>query len=154
MFGEGLGGLAQGGPRDFAWSWMGVGAAPIKFGLAPGGGAGTTNGGSELLQQPAHRDRPDYGMGDGPSAGSGLPSTGIRNPAPTEEGDWWVLQYMAGKADGKVYDASKLGELTRTPNHSWRTGMTVKTRLAGWAAVTLLTPSPGAGNRSPRSRKT
>jgi prepilin-type N-terminal cleavage/methylation domain-containing protein len=106
MFGEGLGGLAQGGSRDFAWSWMGIGAVALKFGLAPGGGAGATNGGWNYFSS-RHTGIVQFGMGDGSVRGVRIGSTGIRNPAPTD-GDWWILQSMGGKADGKVYDLNRL----------------------------------------------
>ena len=60
MFGEGVGGQIQGtyrrpsgatldvGQRNFAWSWMGIGAVPVKFGLAPNGGANPASDGANL----------------------------------------------------------------------------------------------------------
>jgi prepilin-type N-terminal cleavage/methylation domain-containing protein len=106
MFGEGLGGLAVGGQRDFAWSWMGVGAVAAKFGLAPGGGAGATNGGWAYFSS-RHTGIVLFAMGDGSVRGLRTGGTGIRNPAPAG-GEWWVLQAMAGANDGVVFDLSRL----------------------------------------------
>jgi prepilin-type N-terminal cleavage/methylation domain-containing protein len=109
MFGEGLGGLVV-GRRDFVWSWMGIGAAAAKFGLAPGGGAGTAVLGNPTTFSSRHTGIVQFAMGDGAVRSVRIPGTGVRNPAaPYPGGEWWVLQAMAGMTDGEVYDGSRIG---------------------------------------------
>lgn len=115
MFGEGLGCEATGTTRSFKWAWMGVGAIPLKFGLAPGGGGpaptsvntGATIGGWNYFSS-AHTGQVLFAMGDGSVRGVRQGQTGVRNPT-TAGSDWYVLQQMGGKSDGEVYDIARLG---------------------------------------------
>jgi len=106
-FGEGLGGLAQGGQKDFIWPWMSVGCLGTKFGLAPGGGAGATNGGWNYFSS-RHSQIVNFAFGDGSIRPLRIGATGVRNPT-SAGSDWYVLQQMSGMQDGEVYDAGKLG---------------------------------------------
>ena len=111
MFGEGLGGLVR-GQRDFAWSWMGVGTMPVKFGLAPNGGANPASNGANLnggwnYFSSNHTGIVQFAFGDGSVRPLRPGSTGVRNPT-TPGSDWYVLQAMAGKADGQVVDNTRL----------------------------------------------
>jgi hypothetical protein len=117
MFGEGLGCEAVGTTRSFKWSWMGVGAVPLKFVLAPGGGgpapttptnppAGANLGGWNYFSS-AHTGIVQFAMGDGSVRGLRPGTTGVRNPT-SPGSDWYVLQAMGGKSDGVVYDAARL----------------------------------------------
>jgi hypothetical protein len=119
MFGESLGGIVTGGKRDFYWSWMGVGAAGTKFGLAPGGGsanpasnppAGVAVLGAPVTFSSRHTGIVQFALGDGAVRPVRIAGTGIRNPAAAYPGgDWWQLQALAGKTDAEVFEASRLG---------------------------------------------
>jgi len=114
MFGEGLGCEATGTTKSFKWAWMGVGAIPTKFGIAPGGGGptpssvgvGASLGGWNYFSS-AHSGVVQFAMGDGSVRGLRPGSTGVRNPT-TAGSDWYVYQAMAGKADGQVIPASQI----------------------------------------------
>jgi prepilin-type processing-associated H-X9-DG protein len=97
LFGEGLGGLAKG--RDLVWSWMGVGAVGTKYGLQPPGG---WNGFSSLHAGGIVQ----FAFADGSVRPLRPGSTTQRVPASS---DWYVLQRMAGMADGELYDIAVLG---------------------------------------------
>jgi prepilin-type N-terminal cleavage/methylation domain-containing protein len=117
MFGESLGGSIPGQPqnaapnapravRDFIWSWMGVGSLGVKFGLAPAGGANPASNGANIPGGPIyfssnHTGLINFAYGDGSIRTLRPGSSGVRNPAPAG-GDWWVLQSLAGRADGVV----------------------------------------------------
>ena len=113
-FGEGLGHEATGGVRSFAWSWMGVGSVPTKFGLAPGGGgpsptdvnAGASLGGWNYFSS-LHSGIVQFAMADGSVRNLRPGSSGVRRP--TNSPDWTVYQAMAGKGDGVVIDFGRLG---------------------------------------------
>ena len=106
MFGEGLGCEATGTTKSFKWAWMGVGAMPLKFGLAPNGGAGANVGGWNYFSS-AHTGIVQFAMGDGSVRGLRQGASGVRNPT-SAGSDWYVLQAMAGKSDGQVVDLSRL----------------------------------------------
>ena len=125
MFGEGLGGTIPGtypgaavgtngvvSARDFAWSWMGIGAVPIKFGLAPGGGFNPGNGGANAAGgwnyfSSRHTGIVLFANADGSVRGLRPGSTGVRNPT-TPGSDWWVFVAMGGIRDGQVIDTARL----------------------------------------------
>jgi prepilin-type processing-associated H-X9-DG protein len=108
MFGEGLGGNAS--PRNWLWSWMGVGAVPTKFGLAPGGG-GTATAGSPLCFSSRHVGVVNFAFADGSVRPVQISSTGQRNPNPgptIPTSPWGLYQQMAGFKDGLANNASSL----------------------------------------------
>jgi prepilin-type N-terminal cleavage/methylation domain-containing protein len=106
MFGESLGGTIYGvTTRDFVWSWMGVGAAGTKFGLAPNGG-GTAQNGAAVTFSSRHTGIVQFARGDGSVVGLRTPGSGLRNP--TQSAAWQTLQAMAGMMDGAVVDTSQL----------------------------------------------
>jgi hypothetical protein len=112
-FGEGLGHSASTNPPDFAWSWMGVGSMPTKFGLANGNaGSGGSSATVPICFGSNHTGITNFAMGDGSVRPIRPGSTGVRNPLPNYPAmtaDWAVLQEMAGLGDGSVYDPSQLG---------------------------------------------
>jgi prepilin-type N-terminal cleavage/methylation domain-containing protein/prepilin-type processing-associated H-X9-DG protein len=110
MFGEGLGGTAQGiSGRDWLWSWMGVGSVPTKFGIAPGGG-GTAENGSPLCFSSRHSGICNFCFGDGSVRSIRNGGTGQRNPAPqpVERCNWGLYQQMSGMRDGFSNDTSAI----------------------------------------------
>jgi prepilin-type N-terminal cleavage/methylation domain-containing protein len=124
MVGEGLGGTAS--PRDYLWSWIGVGRLGTKFGLAPGGppnpnsSSSVVNGGYYCFSS-RHNGIVQFAFGDGSIRGLRVGSTTLRNPLPagrvigglpdsTAQGtDWCILAALAGMKDGFNADYSKLG---------------------------------------------
>jgi type II secretory pathway pseudopilin PulG len=124
MFGEGVGGQLTGtyarpsgatltvSQRDFSWSWMGVGAAPAKFGMAPNGGANPASDGANLpggwnYFSSQHTGIIQFANGDGSVRGVRPGNSGVRNPT-TPGSDWYVFQSMAGRNDGMVIDTARL----------------------------------------------
>jgi prepilin-type N-terminal cleavage/methylation domain-containing protein len=107
MFGEGLGGLAQGGPRDTYWAWMGCGAVGVKYGLAPEA-AGSSHNGNAYMFGSRHTGIVQFAMGDGAVKGLKTGSTCVRNPAPTpyQTSPWGVLMQLGGVRDGLSADPS------------------------------------------------
>jgi prepilin-type N-terminal cleavage/methylation domain-containing protein/prepilin-type processing-associated H-X9-DG protein len=107
MFGEALGGPFTGGTRDFAYSWMGVGALPTKFGLGQPSQPYGANlpGASWPTFSSRHPGGVQFCFADGHVRMVRYGSTTIRDqrvstPAPST--DWFVLQQMAGIRDGAV----------------------------------------------------
>ncbi len=110
MAGEGIGRSGL-GARDFAWSWMGVGAASTKFGLLQGGAQPNT---SLLTNQPGaswaafssrHAGGVNFCFADGSVRMLRFGTTYLRSGGPplnltTPSNDWWVLQRLAGMQDG------------------------------------------------------
>ena len=98
-FGEILGGASNAGAkRDFIIPWIGAGSLGTKFGIAPGGGAGATNGGWNYFSS-RHSGITNFAFGDG----------SIRSLRPGASGsDWYILQAMSGMMDGEVYDSGRL----------------------------------------------
>ncbi len=122
-FGEGLGGTAgQGQTRDWFWNWVSIPGMPTKFGLAPGGGcpdqgatcgvAGTAQGGGYNYFSSFHTGIVQFGMGDGSVRGLRIAGTGTRRFTPaaavSNRSAWYVLQAMAGMADGTTEDFSTI----------------------------------------------
>ncbi len=107
MFGEGLGGIAQGDNRAWLWTWMGVGSVPTKFGIAPGGG-GTADNGGAICFSSRHSGVTNFSFGDGSVRSLRGSSTGQRNPAPTpyQKSPWGLYQQLAGYKDGLSNDTS------------------------------------------------
>ncbi|MGL4421790.1 MAG: DUF1559 domain-containing protein [Gemmataceae bacterium] len=106
MFGEGGLGTINNGQRDYCWTWMSTGAAPLKFGLSPGGG-GTAQTGFYATFGSRHTGIVQFCLGDGSVRGLRQGQTGVRNPT-APGSDWFVLQAMGGIADGDVYELSRL----------------------------------------------
>ena len=96
MFGEGLGGIAN-GARDFKWAWMSTGAMATKWGLNPSSGWNYFSS--------AHSGLVQFCFGDGSVRRLNRGGSGTRNPA---SADWYVFQAMAGKEDGQVVTTSGL----------------------------------------------
>jgi prepilin-type N-terminal cleavage/methylation domain-containing protein len=99
MFGEGLGGIAVGTPRNFQWSWFGVGAVPTKFGLAPGGGQRQAINGDWPCFSSLHIGITNFCFGDGSVRSLRNGGTGVRNPS-TVGNNWFVYQALGGMRDG------------------------------------------------------
>jgi prepilin-type processing-associated H-X9-DG protein len=116
MFGEGIGGktIINGNPgqpgRDFAWSWMGVGYRTTKFGLGIGGQVGepsnsTTKGAHTVRFSSWHPSGVQFCFADGSVRTVRFGATCQRNPASS---DWYLLQQLAGKSDGKADNTSAI----------------------------------------------
>jgi len=110
MFGEGLGGVAQGAPRDTYWCWMGVGAIGVKYGLAPeaaGPSAPSANGHAYMFGS-RHTGIVQFAYGDGSIRGLKRGSTTVRAPSPSpyQTSPWGVLMQMGGVRDGLSADTS------------------------------------------------
>lgn len=107
MFGEGLGGIAQGDNRAWLWTWMGVGSVPTKFGIAPSGG-GTADMGGAICFASRHSGINNFCFGDGSVRTLRGQGTGQRNPAPTPipKSPWGLYQQLAGFKDGFSNDTS------------------------------------------------
>jgi prepilin-type N-terminal cleavage/methylation domain-containing protein/prepilin-type processing-associated H-X9-DG protein len=101
MFGEGLGGYING--RDVMWSWMGCGALGTKFGMfsSPTSSNPTGSNFSSLHAGGIVQ----FAFADGSVRPLRPGATAQRIPASS---DWYVLQRMAGMADGEVYDIAVL----------------------------------------------
>jgi len=112
-FGEGIGHSAGIDPIDFAWSWIGVGSMPTKFGLQNGhAGSGGSSANVPLCFGSYHTGVINFAMGDGAVRTIRPGSAGVRNPLPgypAMTADWAVLQQMAGAADGDVFNADQIG---------------------------------------------
>lgn len=115
FIGEGLGGIAQGGPRDYVWAWMGCGALGVKFGLAPNGGYNPGNAGANVnggwnYFSSRHPGIVQFAYGDGAVRPIKIGNTGVRNPAPTpyEKSDWGLLMQLGGSRDGQSQDVSSI----------------------------------------------
>ena len=121
-FGEGVGGTFVGYPqnattgaakssnRDFIWAWIGVGGVPTKFGLAPNAGVNPSNNGANIPGSwnyfgSLHTGVCNFSMADGSVRTLKPGASGVRNPAPVN-GDWYMLQAMAGMGDGVVIGSS------------------------------------------------
>jgi prepilin-type processing-associated H-X9-DG protein len=109
MFGEGIGGEVSANTnnrRNFAWSWIGTGSVPTKFGLGKKGqpyganlpGAGWPNFSS------AHPGGVNFCFADGSVRMLQFGSTVVRNPTPSA--DWRLLQALGGIADGTVTNST------------------------------------------------
>jgi prepilin-type N-terminal cleavage/methylation domain-containing protein/prepilin-type processing-associated H-X9-DG protein len=106
MFGEGGGGTVNTRPQQFMWAWASTGSLGTKFGLAPGGGATAQNGGWMCFSS-YHTGVVNFTFGDGSVRPLRQGASGIRNPT-SPGSNWFVLQAMAGKADGVVFNLSQL----------------------------------------------
>jgi prepilin-type N-terminal cleavage/methylation domain-containing protein/prepilin-type processing-associated H-X9-DG protein len=103
MFGEGIGGdTAPGHSRDFAWSWMGVGTVATKFGLGqPGYPYGNSLLGTSWSNfSSRHPSGVNFCFADGSVRMLRFGATTQRTP--TCSSDWYLLQALAGMADGVV----------------------------------------------------
>ena len=106
-FGELLGGTARlGSQREYMPTWIGVGSLGTKFGLAPAGGAGATNGGWNYFSS-RHTGLVTFGFGDGSVRTLRQGNSGVRNPT-SAGSDWFVLQAMSGMMDGDAYNSATL----------------------------------------------
>lgn len=118
LFGEGLGsqydtgaGTTVGvfdGQRRYLWSWMGVGAMPLKFGIGRPGTAFGKNlpGMSWQTFGSNHTGGANFAFGDGSVRLLKYGSSTQRDPTPSI--DWVVLQRLGGYQDGQVLGASGL----------------------------------------------
>jgi prepilin-type N-terminal cleavage/methylation domain-containing protein/prepilin-type processing-associated H-X9-DG protein len=112
MFGENIGGEGPGTP-DFNLSWMGCGALGTSRGLGRGG-VPFLNGGSRYSRFSSyHPGGVQFCMADGAVRNIAFGSTafvidlnGAMNPPPSH--DWWLLQQLAGRADGRTEDVSPI----------------------------------------------
>jgi Protein of unknown function (DUF1559) len=99
MFGEGQGGVTN-GSQDYIWQWMCVAPMPTRNGITTDPMNITFSSFSSR-----HTGIVQFCMGDGSVRGLRPGATTTRNPA---SNDWWVLQTMAGLADGDVFDPTAL----------------------------------------------
>jgi len=100
MFGEGVGGLTNGN-QDYAWQWIDSYPMVTRRGIT-----NDTLNVSFGQFASRHPGTVQFCMGDGSVRGVRVGSTLQVNPASP---DWWVLQAMAGMADGVSFDATALG---------------------------------------------
>ncbi|MCU0706426.1 MAG: DUF1559 domain-containing protein, partial [Fimbriiglobus sp.] len=107
MFGEG-GGAIRGQQQQYMWAWASFGALGTKFGLAPGGGGTAANGGWMCFSS-FHTGLVNFCFGDGSVRPLRQGQSGVRNPT-SPGSDWFVLQALAGRSDGDVFNASQLGQ--------------------------------------------
>jgi prepilin-type processing-associated H-X9-DG protein len=101
MFGEGIGGDSEvGHPRDFAWSWMGVGTVATKFGLGQAGAHfdNSQPGTSWANFSSRHPAGVNFCFADGSVRMLRFGSTYVRKPNCSS--DWYLLQALAGIQDG------------------------------------------------------
>jgi prepilin-type N-terminal cleavage/methylation domain-containing protein/prepilin-type processing-associated H-X9-DG protein len=107
-FGEGLGRSVAHPPADFAWSWIGVGCMPTKFGLQSAtAGSGGSSGNVPICFGSAHTAGVNFAFADGSVRMIRQGNTGQRNPLPTG-GDWLVLQQLSGAQDGSVPNINQI----------------------------------------------
>jgi hypothetical protein len=125
LFGESLGGSGV-GPRDRAWSWLGVGAMGTAFGLgranvpAPaepptlGVPAPTGKDGAAWYRFSSRHNVVQFCFGDVSVRGARFGKTTIPdtsgNPAGNNHSDWALLQQLAGRKDGFNNDVSSILE--------------------------------------------
>jgi prepilin-type N-terminal cleavage/methylation domain-containing protein len=112
LFGECIGGTSVGG-FDFQLSWMGCGALGTRLGLGRGG-VPYDNGGSNWVRFSSfHPAGVQFCMADGSVRLLAFGNTAVImntlgvNPIVPPR-DWFVLQSLAGRADGMALDASSL----------------------------------------------
>jgi prepilin-type N-terminal cleavage/methylation domain-containing protein/prepilin-type processing-associated H-X9-DG protein len=114
LFGECLGGLSVGG-FDFQLSWMGCGALGTRLGLGRAGIPYEKGGSNWVRFSSAHPGGVQFCLADGSVRSIAFGTTAV--PMNVEQlffsslvppNDWFVLQSMAGKADGVVLDASSV----------------------------------------------
>ena len=107
-FGEGLGRSVALATPDFAWSWIGIGSMPTKFGLQSGkSGTGGSSANVPLCFGSMHTGVINFAMGDGAVRTIRPGNAGTRNPLPPG-GDWLILQQMSGAQDGDVFNSGQL----------------------------------------------
>jgi prepilin-type N-terminal cleavage/methylation domain-containing protein len=108
LFGEGIGGSGI-PPRDFCWSWMGIGHLGVKFGLGRGNGtpgtASNQNGSAWPRFSSRHAAGVQFAFGDASVRTVRFGNTVQRNIASP---DWFLLQQIAGKNDGLSADYSSI----------------------------------------------
>ena len=104
-FGESLGRSTSVKPADFIWSWMGGICIPTKFGIAGGGG---TSAVVPLSMSSNHTGVINVAYADGSIRTLRPGASGTRNPTSVGS-DWYVLQALAGMADGDVVKTDQLG---------------------------------------------
>ena len=109
LFGEGLGGglpyPANAGNLNVKWTWAGFGALGTKFGLRapqPGGG-----GPGHQFYSSNHTGIVNFCFADGSIRSLRYAGTDVRNPT-SPGSSWYILQSLAGKADGEVANISVL----------------------------------------------
>jgi len=98
MFGEVAGstlksfGGTYANPNQYEWSWQGAGAIFTALGLQPGTQGDALSFGSN------HTGLVLFAVGDG-----SVRAVRYGSAATTGSTDWWTLQYLAGKNDGRVF---------------------------------------------------
>jgi type II secretory pathway pseudopilin PulG len=125
MFGEGLGGKAN-GQRDFVWSWIACGSLGTKWGLGPGGApnpggnTGVINGGWYMFSS-RHNGIVQFAFADGSIRGLRVGASTVKSPVPqgtfvngipdalAQQTEWCILQALAGRRDGFSVDPDKIG---------------------------------------------
>lgn len=136
MFGEGIGGCSTGSPRNYAWSWIGVGmlntvvglgrptinseADPATGTISPGtfyyfsGGAGNINfssrhaAGVQFVFSDGSVKTLRYGNARITSFASWLAFVSGPNTATDLSTDYALLQQLAGRRDGYSYDTASI----------------------------------------------
>ncbi len=110
MFGEGGIDVGPQRQRSWAWSWMGAGCLGTKFGLGRGTMIGdppnsSTAGAHVVRFSSMHAAVVQFAFGDGSTRGVRFGQTCVRNPASP---DWFVLQQLSGRNDGRNQETSAL----------------------------------------------
>jgi prepilin-type processing-associated H-X9-DG protein len=112
MFGECVGGVSVGNP-DFQLAWMGCGALGTRLGLGRGGLPYEKGGANWVRFSSFHPGGVQFAMADGSVRLLAFGNTAVTmdtfflKPI-VPPNDWFVLQSMAGRADGLVLKTGSL----------------------------------------------
>ncbi len=112
MFGETVGGISVGG-FDFQLAWMGCGALGTRLGLGRGGIPYEHGGSNWVRFSSFHPGGVQFCLADGSVRTVAFGSTAVTMntlniQAIVPSNDWFVLQSMAGRADGLALDTSSI----------------------------------------------